>query len=190
MVVQNWVDSKSTGDLVEEEFVQHCLDFGWTLLDLTARFRSRYNAPVAKHQNKEIKVPDYMISKPPLAPSLVAEIKGKDPVRDEEYWYDDFRWEYFKEMCNEFSVGGLLVFKHSPYAIPNLDNFFCATVEHLTNNIFGHHRGGPARNGKDQFVYTWKVEHFTPLKEFLTADLMSGRRYPFYVKRNESWVEI
>lgn len=187
--LKEWVEAKEEGDLVEEEFVQHCEDYGWTLLDLTGRFRNNAGAPIAKHKSKQIKTPDYLLSKPPLAPPIVAEVKSKHPHND-EYWLDDFRYDYFTELHQEFSVAGLMVFKHKPYEVVDIDTFFCATAEHLAKNIHGYHLGGRPRFGKRNHVYTWKTDQFIPLKEFLTSDLISGGRYPFFIKRDKEWIEI
>ena len=191
--IKEYGDAKEEGDLIEEEFVQHCEDYGWTLLDLTGRFRNNDGAPIARNKTKKIKTPDYMLGKPPLATPIVVEVKGKDPVKldsGDEYWLDDIRWEYFNQIHHEFSVGGLMVWKHKPYEVNDIDKFFCASAEYLAKNIHSYHLGGRDRNGKRSHVYTWKTEIFIPLKEFLTSDIMSGGRYPFFIKKAQKWVEI
>ena len=48
--LKDWNSAKKEGDLVEEEFVEHGKNAGWTLLDLTAqskKFRDNNGAPIA-----------------------------------------------------------------------------------------------------------------------------------------------
>jgi hypothetical protein len=194
--LKDWVSAKSEGDLVEEEFVDHCIDNGWTLMDLNARFRDHNGAPIAKGHGKKITLPDYILSKQlhgsaTSLPSLVAEVKSKEPVRsDGLYWLDEWRWDYFKRVCHQFGFAGLLVFKHKPYNIPNLDNFYCATLEHAEHNIESYEVGGPARNGRRSYCYKWDPDKFIPLKEFLTGELVTPIRHPFLLKRNDEWISV
>ena len=58
-------EAKSEGDVVENEFIEHCLDAGWTLIDLNGKFRNIRNVPVAKNRKKDIVLPDYIFSKQP-----------------------------------------------------------------------------------------------------------------------------
>ena len=194
--LKDFADAKSQGDLVEEEFVEHCMDAGWTLIDFTARFRNKYNVPVAKSQDREIELPDYCISKQPYGsvstlPSFVAEVKSKEPVKyDGLYWFDQYRFHYLKKICHQFSYAGLLVFKHEPYDTPNLDNFYCATLEHADQNIKSLEWGGPARNGRRNKVYKWETDVFIPLKEFLNGELIKPIRHTFLLERNDKLVGV
>ena len=210
--LKDWNSAKKEGDLVEEEFVEHGKNAGWTLLDLTAqskKFRDNNGAPIAVSKDGSIKLPDYAISKQPnfpatTLPPIVCEVKGKTPnQKNGMYFYDDWRWNYLVDFCHQFGFAGMLVFKHG-VPIPNkmtgkifndysgidLDKFRCATLEHAKNIIEGVRPGGRDRNGKQQYCYLFDPDKFLPLKEFLSGEIIAPIRHPLMLKEGSSWRDV
>ena len=192
-------EAKKEGDRIEEEFIQHSLDAGWTLIDLNGKFRNKNGAPVAKSRKKDIILPDYIFSKQPYGtattmPPVVAEVKGKQPTSsinsDGLYWLDDWRWDYFEEVCNHFGFGGLMVWKKRPHEETNLDNFYCISRERARHSIVEYSFGGNDRWGNPVMVYKWDPESFTPLRDILYGELVSPIRHTFELKTNGKWMEV
>ena len=186
MAVRSWVESKATGDISEEQFLQHCYQNNWMIADLTGSNRDQHGAPVAVKKTGNIKAPDYFISKPPL-PAFVVEVKSKAPAKDGMFWLDEPRWQYLKEYCRYGSMGGLFVIKQKPYETNDIDQWICATVEQLAENIDSFGKGGVPRS-YDGFqrpaenVVKWYPSKFIPLKQFLSGKVRSGIRYSFYLE--------
>ena len=189
-------EAKSEGDVVENEFIEHCLDAGWTLIDLNGKSRNIRNVPVAKNRKKDIVLPDYIFSKQPYGsattmPPMVAEVKSKMPVRsDGLYWLDDWRWDYFEEVCNHFGFAGLMVWKKKPHEETNLDNFYCVSREKAKYSIEDYSAGGPDRLGRPTKCYKWDPNIFIPLRDFLYGELVSPIRHSFELKTNGKWMEV
>ena len=195
-------EAKEAGDRVQEEFILHCRDAGWTVLDFTAeskRFRDKRGAPIAVNNDGDIKLPDYGISKQPYypattLPSLYCEIKGETPYTHKDgqryYYYDDWRWDYFEEVCNHFGFAGLMVFKKKPHEKTNLDNFYCISRERARHSIVEYSFGGNDRCGNPVMVYKWDPKSFTPLRDILYGELVSPIRHTFELKTNGKWIEV
>mgnify|MGYP003134505499 FL=1 len=213
--LREFKEAKEEGDRVQDEFILHSMDAGWTVLDFTAeskRFRDKRGAPIAVNNDGDIKLPDYGISKQPYypattLPSLYCEIKGKTPYTHKDgqryYYYDDWRWDYFKEFCHQTGNAGLLVFKYGvrvkkensddeywDYSGIDLDRIYCASLEHLEKNIAGVRKGHKARNGKQSWCVLFPFEAFIPLKDFLYGEIISPIRHPLMLKQNNEWVGV
>ena len=198
--LREFKEAKEEGDRVQDEFILHSMDAGWTVLDFTAeskRFRDKRGAPIAVNNDGDIKLPDYGISKQPYypattLPSLYCEIKGKTPTGDYHY-YDGWRWDYFKEFCHQTGNAGLLVFKHgipiphtnmNDYSGIDLDKIYCASLEHLEKNIAGVRKGHKARNRKQSWCVLFPFEAFIPLKDFLYGEIIRPIRHPLMLKQS------